>query len=93
MNIANGAEITLLIESTSVLHGKIKLGDFITKVDGTPVEKPNELFLIRGPSHFWTLGSDVLPEAPGVHPCTRKLPLNVLGSVLLSFLSPVYTPR
>jgi C-terminal processing protease CtpA/Prc len=39
MNIANGAEITL-IKSTSVLHGKIKVGDFITKVDGTPVEKP-----------------------------------------------------
>lgn len=54
MNIANGAEITL-IKSTLVLHGKIKVGDFITKVDGTPVEKPNDLFLILGPiSHFRT---------------------------------------
>jgi len=54
MNITNGAEITL-IKSTSVLHGKIKVGDFITKVDGTPVERPNDLFLIRGPiSHFRT---------------------------------------
>ena len=54
MNIANGVEITLIKSTSVVLHWKIKVGDFIAKVDGTPVEKPNDLFLIRGPSHFRT---------------------------------------